>query len=67
MSTINRELIRLSNREQLNATEVSDLIQFSAGLLAFRERDAADSDTLVATALFETWKASYDAEPPSQG
>lgn len=63
MSSLNGELIRLANRERLNATEVSSLIEFSAGMLTFRTVDGADSDTLLATALFDTWKESFDDEP----
>ncbi len=69
MSTINRELIRLANRERLNSTEVASVIEFSAQMLAFQTAttEDTDSDRMVATALFDTWKASYDDEPPSQG
>lgn len=63
--SLNGELIRIANRERLNSTEVTSLIEFSDGMLAFRtgERDHADSDTMVATALFDTWKESFDDEP----
>lgn len=63
--SLNGELIRIANRDRLNATEVLNLIEFSDGMLAFRTPSAedADSDTMVATAMFETWKVSFDVQP----
>lgn len=63
--SLNGELIRIANRSRLNATEVSSLVEFSGQMLAFRSPSAedTDSDTMVATAMFETWKESFDVQP----
>lgn len=51
---MNRELIRLANRDRLNSAEVRDLLDFSAGMLAF-------SPDATAAELLDIWKESYDA------
>lgn len=57
-----RELVRLANRdrEPLNATEVSALIEF-AGIMV--SMSGEDQEGVTALALFETWKESFDVEP----
>lgn len=51
---MNRELIRLANRDRLNSSEVSNLLEFSAGMLAFYPNMTAEE-------ILDTWKESFDA------
>lgn len=50
---IQRELIRVANRDRLNSAEVANLVDFSAGMLAF-------TPDAKATDLIDIWKESFD-------
>lgn len=50
----NRSLIRIANRDRLNATEVENLLEFGTGMIAF----TPDIDP---EELLDIWKESFDA------
>lgn len=53
-----RELIRLANREQFNATETQVVLEYAEYMISFIQN--RPDDLTLATVFLESWKASFD-------
>lgn len=60
---LNRELIRLANRERFTADDVTDLLHLAQMLLA-QIRNDDDRELVTAEHIMDFWKESFeDVEP----
>lgn len=62
MYLMRRELIRLANRERMDAEDVTDLIHLAEMLMA-RIVTPEDRELVTAEHVLDFWKESFDAEP----
>jgi len=62
LDALNRELIRLANRNGLNADQVKELVDL-AEHLAFHATESDYEEYLQPQYVYDFWKESYDVEP----